>query len=168
MPDTYEIGLGNDDADTRKRAGSDYVSFWDGQAKRLAWFSPWKETLDWQPPFARWFVGGTINASYNALDVHQDARSNKPAILWEGENGDSRVLTYSEMLSRVKRFANVPKVARRKKGGTASPCTSRWFRSFRLQCLHAPESGRRTLSSFRDSAPHRYGTGLPTLDQRSW
>ncbi|RMW34966.1 MAG: acetate--CoA ligase [Nitrosopumilus sp.] len=109
MSDTYNIGLGNNDTDTRKKADSDFVSFWDDQAKNLTWFSPWEKTLDWQPPFARWFVGGTINASYNALDVHQDTKSQKPAILWEGENGDSRILTYGQILTEVQKFSNVLK-----------------------------------------------------------
>ena len=107
MPGEFEIGLGNHDSETRRRASSDYVSFWDGEARRLEWFSPWNRTLDWQPPFARWFVGGTINASYNALDVHQKDRAEKPAILWEAEDGNSRVLTYGDMLLMVNRFANV-------------------------------------------------------------
>ena len=109
MSDSYNIGLGNNDTNTRIKADSDFVSFWDEQAKNLTWFSPWEKTLDWQPPFARWFVGGTINASYNALDVHEDTKSKKPAILWEGENGDSRILTYGEMLTQVQKFSNVLK-----------------------------------------------------------
>lgn len=109
MSDTYKIGLGNNDTDIRKKADSDFVSFWDDQAKNLSWFSSWDQTLDWKPPFARWFVGGTINASYNALDVHQDTKSQKPAILWEGENGDSRILTYGQMLTEVQKFSNVLK-----------------------------------------------------------
>lgn len=109
MSDTYNIGLGNNEPDTRIKADSDFVSFWDDQAKNLFWFSPWEKTLDWQPPFARWFVGGTINASYNALDVHQDSKSQKPAILWEGENGDSQILTYEQMLTEVQKFSNVLK-----------------------------------------------------------
>jgi len=109
MSETYDIGLGNNDTSVRIKADSDYVSFWDDQAKNLSWFSSWSKTLDWQPPFAKWFVGGTINASYNALDVHQETKSQKPAILWEGENGDSRTLTYSEMLSQVQKFSNVLK-----------------------------------------------------------
>ena len=109
MSDTYRIGLGNNDSEIRKKADSDFVSFWEEQAKNLSWFSPWEKTLDWQPPFARWFVGGTINASYNALDVHQESRTDKPAILWEGEDGTSRILTYGDMLTEVQRFANVLK-----------------------------------------------------------
>ncbi|MBL7001776.1 MAG: acetate--CoA ligase [Nitrosopumilus sp.] len=109
MSETYNIGLGNNDSEIRKKANSDFLSFWDEQAKNLSWFSPWEKTLDWHPPFAKWFVGGTINASYNALDVHQNDKSAKPAILWEGENGESRILTYRDLLIQVKKFANVLK-----------------------------------------------------------
>ena len=109
MSEKFEIGLGNDDDSIRKSADSDYVSFWNEQAKKLSWFTPWEKTLDWRPPFAKWFVGGTINASYNALDIHQIAKSQKSAILWEGENGDSRNITYYEMYTKVQKFANVLK-----------------------------------------------------------
>ncbi len=109
MSETYNVGLGNNDTEIRKKANSDFLSFWDDQAKNLFWFSSWEKTLDWNPPFARWFVGGTINASYNALDVHQDTKADKPAILWEGENGESRRITYREMLTQVRKFSNVLK-----------------------------------------------------------
>jgi acetyl-CoA synthetase len=112
----FNIGLGNNDTKTRKDASSDFVSFWEKQAKSLIWFSPWEKTLDWNPPFAKWFVGGTINASYNTLDIHQQNKANKPAILWEGENGDSLVLTYKEMWTRVKKLANVLKSLGVRKG----------------------------------------------------
>ena len=109
MSEIFEIGLGNNNDNIRKKADSDFESFWDDQAKNLSWFSPWEKTLDWRPPFAKWFVGGTINASYNALDVHQETKSSKSAILWEGENGDSRNITYGEMFIQVQKFANVLK-----------------------------------------------------------
>ena len=109
MSETYNVGLGNNDTEIRKKANSDFLSFWDDQARNLYWFSSWEKTLDWNPPFARWFVGGTINASYNALDVHQDTKADKPAILWEGENGESRRITYREMLIQVRKFSNVLK-----------------------------------------------------------
>jgi len=82
----------------------------------LSWFSRWEKTLDWKPPFAKWFVGGTINASYNALDIHQSSKSGKSAILWEGENGESRNITYGEMFTQVQKFANVLKSLGVKKG----------------------------------------------------
>jgi acetyl-CoA synthetase len=105
----YEIGLGNNDTETRRKGDSDFILFWEEQAKQLSWFSSWKKTLDWNPPFARWFVGGTINASFNTLDVNQQKKSDKPAIFWEGENGDSRILTYKEMWLEVQKLANVLK-----------------------------------------------------------
>ena len=109
MVESYDIGLGNYDTEIRKLAESDYVEFWENQAKNLHWFSRWSSPLEWTPPFAKWFVGGKINASYNALDIHQATKSEKPAILWEGENGDSRILTYKDMWTQVKKFANVLK-----------------------------------------------------------
>ena len=116
MSETYDIGLGNHDNVLRKKADADFVSFWDEQAKNLSWFSTWEKTLDWRHPFAKWFVGGTINASYNALDVHQHSKSGKSAILWEGENGESRDITYGQMFLQVKKFANVLKSLGVKKG----------------------------------------------------
>lgn len=103
------IGLGNNDTNTRREAESDFIAFWEKQAKKLSWFSTWEKTLDWNLPFARWFVGGTINASYNTLDIHQQNKANKPAILWEGENGESRVITYKDMWTQVQKFANALK-----------------------------------------------------------
>ena len=109
MSETFDIGLGNHDDGLRKKADSDFVSFWDSRAKNLSWFSPWTATLDWKPPFAKWFVGGTINASYNTLDIHQNTKAEKPAIVWEGENGESRTVTYSDMFVQVQKLANVLK-----------------------------------------------------------
>ncbi|MBS3922786.1 MAG: acetate--CoA ligase [Nitrosarchaeum sp.] len=112
----FNIGLGNNDTQTRIDASLDFVSFWDKQAKNLSWFSNWEKTLDWNPPFAKWFVGGKINASYNALDIHQQNKAEKPAILWEGEDGDSRILTYKDMWKQVQKLANVLKSLGVKKG----------------------------------------------------
>lgn len=116
MGDVYEIGLGNNDTETRKRGDSDFEPFWNEEAKKLSWFRPWEKTLDWNPPFARWFTGGLINASYNTLDIHQKSKHGKPAILWEGENGESRTLTYKDLWHDVQKFANVLKSLGIKKG----------------------------------------------------
>jgi acetyl-CoA synthetase len=91
-----------------ERAAQDPEAFWGGLAeKELHWFEKWSRTLDWNPPFAKWFVGGKINASYNCLDRHLlTARKNKAAIIWEGEPGDQRILTYQELHREVSRFAN--------------------------------------------------------------
>jgi acetyl-CoA synthetase len=101
----FSIGLGNYDTKTRKDASNDYVSFWASQAKHLSWFRGWDETLEWNAPFARWFAGGRINASYNALDIHQD-KKDKPAILWEGENEERRTVTYGDLFSDVQKISN--------------------------------------------------------------
>ena len=116
MSKEYEIGLNNFDTQTRVKAKSDFISFWDEQAKKLSWFQPWIKTLDWDSPFAKWFVGGKINASYNTLDVHQADNANKPAILWEGENGETRTVTYRELYLDVCKFANILKSLGVKKG----------------------------------------------------
>jgi len=113
---TYPIGLGNNDTQTRKRAEKDYVQFWEEQAKNLHWFERWNKPLEWNPPFAKWFTGGKINASYNTLDVIVAKTPEKQAILWEGENGEKRVLTYRQLLEHVCRFANVLKSLGVRKG----------------------------------------------------
>ena len=114
--DSYKIGLGNLDTKTRRNAESDNVSFWNEEAKKLSWFKPWTETLVWNSPFAKWFIGGEINASYNTLDVHQANIAKKPAILWEGEDGTSRTITYADLYTDVCKFANVLKSLGIKKG----------------------------------------------------
>lgn len=105
MESEFSIGLGNNDTKTRSDASDDYVAFWANQAKNLAWFEKWDKTLEWNMPFARWFVGGKINASYNALDIHQNQKT-KPAILWEGENEDRRTITYGDLYSEVQKVSN--------------------------------------------------------------
>jgi acetyl-CoA synthetase len=93
-----------------KRAADDPEGFWAECARNLDWFKPFDKVLEWKFPFAKWFVGGTLNASYNCLDRHlKGARRNKAAIIWEGEPGDSRVLTYQMLADEVGRAANALK-----------------------------------------------------------
>ena len=93
-----------------ERAARDPEGFWAGWAKELDWFEPWERVLDWEPPHAKWFVGGKLNASYNCVDRHlAGPRRNKAAIVWEGEAGDERVLTYWDLHREVGKFANVLK-----------------------------------------------------------
>jgi acetyl-CoA synthetase len=91
-----------------EEAEKDYLAFWEHAAEELHWFKPWERVLDEsEAPFFKWFVGGEINISYNCLDRHVKSwRRNKAAIMWEGEPGDRRVLTYAELLRQVNRFAN--------------------------------------------------------------
>ncbi|MCX6431011.1 MAG: acetate--CoA ligase [Actinobacteria bacterium] len=82
-------------------------AFWEEQAKNLEWTQPWNQVLDWQPPFAQWFVGGKINATVNCLDRHvREGRSERTAFYFEGEPGDTRTITYSQLLTEVKKSAN--------------------------------------------------------------
>jgi acetyl-CoA synthetase len=92
------------------QAKDDPEGFWAKQAESLHWFKKWDTVLSWKEPHAQWFIGGKLNASYNCLDRHlTNGRKNKAAIIWEGEPGDSRVLTYQDLHREVCRFANVLK-----------------------------------------------------------
>jgi len=89
-------------------AERDPEAFWEKFADELEWSRRWDKVLDWNPPHAKWFVGGQLNISVNCLDRHvRGARRNQPAIVWEGEPGDRRTLTYAELFRDVSKFANV-------------------------------------------------------------
>jgi acetyl-CoA synthetase len=93
-----------------EEAAGDIEAFWGRLAGELHWFKPYERVLEWNEPFARWFVGGQTNASYNCLDAHLGGpRRNKAAIIWEGEPGEQRVLTYQTLHHQVCKFANVLK-----------------------------------------------------------
>ncbi len=84
--------------------------FWAGIAEELDWFKKWKKVCVWKPPFAKWFEGGKLNVAHNCLDRHLDSwRKNKAAIIWEGEPGESKTLTYQQLHREVCRFGNVLK-----------------------------------------------------------
>ncbi|HEX5265886.1 MAG TPA: acetate--CoA ligase, partial [Acidimicrobiales bacterium] len=93
-----------------QEADADWLSFWDRQARTLDWFEPWSEVLEWDLPFSKWFVGGKLNVAHNCLDRHvADGLGDRVAYFWEGEPGDTRTITYAELLREVCRFANVLK-----------------------------------------------------------
>jgi acetyl-CoA synthetase len=92
------------------QADADYQGFWAKQALELDWSEEWETICEWDLPFSKWFVGGKLNASYNCLDRHVEAgRGERVAYYWEGEPGDTRVVTYTDLLDEVQRFANVLK-----------------------------------------------------------
>jgi acetyl-CoA synthetase len=98
-------------------AARDRLKFWAARAKELEWFKPWRKILVWKPPHAQWFVGGKLNASVNCLDRHvRNARRNKVALLWEGEPGDRRSISYWELYREVSRCANALRSLGIKKG----------------------------------------------------
>src|SRR6185436_20685403 len=102
-------------------------TFWAKQAKaELVWFKPWKKVLDWKLPYAKWFVGGQLNVSYNCLDRHLNTpTANKAALIWEGEPaapgkpGEERTITYKQLHREVCQFANVLKRNGLKRGDRA-------------------------------------------------
>jgi acetyl-CoA synthetase len=104
------IGSAADAERWRRFAEQDPEQFWGDVARELEWFSPWRAVLEWKAPFAKWFVGATTNLAYNCLDRHLTTwRRNKAAIIWEGEPGDSRTLTFHDLHREVSKFANVLK-----------------------------------------------------------
>src|SRR5215216_587864 len=92
-------------------AAEDFEAFWARQASELVtWFKDWHTVLEWELPFAKWFLGGELNVSYNCLDRHVEAgNGTKVAFHWEGEPGDTRTITYADLLDEVQKFANVLK-----------------------------------------------------------
>ena len=91
-------------------AERDFEAWWERWAKELDWFEPWQTVLEWNPPWAKWFQEGKLNASHNCLDRHvEDGRGDKVAYHWIGEDGETRDVTYAELLEMTKRFANAMK-----------------------------------------------------------
>ncbi len=132
----------------RKLGEKNPQRFWAQMAKEhVTWFTPWKKVLDWKPPFAKWFIGGKLNVSYNCLDRHLAGehawRRNKAAILWEGEPGDTRTLTYGELHREVCKFANVLKELGVKRGDRVA-----------LYMPMIPELAIAMLACTRIGAPH--------------
>jgi len=126
------------------RAKDDPEGFWGEQAAAVEWFSPWSKVLDWQVPHAKWFVGATLNASHNCVDRHvANGRADKPAILFEGEPGDRRVLTYRDLQQEVSKFANVLKSLGVKKGDVVA-----------VYMPMIPELAITLLACARIGAPH--------------
>jgi len=97
------------DAAVYSKTAQDREGFWAGWAEQLDWQTKWSKVLDWDPPYAQWFVGGKLNASYNCLDRHLATRGDKTAVIWEGEPGEIRRFTYRELHAEVSKFANVLK-----------------------------------------------------------
>src|SRR5437868_776442 len=118
--------------------------FWGRVARELYWFKPWDKVLEWKAPWAKWFAGGQINLSYNCLDRHvQTWRKNKAALVWEGEPGEIRILTYQQLLREVQKFANVLKSLGVRKGDRVA-----------IYMGMAPELAIAMLACARIGAPH--------------
>ena len=127
------------------RAAKDPEGFWGEMAEtHLDWHSPWSKVLDWQPPHAKWFVGGTLNAAHNCVDRHcEGPRKNKAALIFEGEPGDRRVLRYQDLQREVSKFANVLKGLGVTKGDVVA-----------IYMPMVPELAIAVLACARIGAPH--------------
>ena len=127
-----------------KEAAKNPLKFWEGWAKQLHWFTPWKKTLEWKAPNAKWFIGGKLNVSYNCLDRHiTTARRTKAALIWEGEPGDTRTLTYWDLYREVNRFAAALKQHGVKRGDRVT-----------IYMPMVPEAAIAMLACTRIGAPH--------------
>jgi acetyl-CoA synthetase len=115
--EAFRAAANVNDAGVYARAEADPEAFWATFAAELEWFTPWTRVLDWNPPHARWFDGGTLNVCVNCVDRHaRGARRNKAALIWEGEPGDRRTLTYFDLFRQVSQFGNVLKSLGVKRG----------------------------------------------------
>lgn len=116
-PDHFRNSATIQSFDLFEEAACDREAFWERQAGCLDWFKPWDQVLSWDPPAVKWFSGGTLNACYNCLDRHmRDGTRDKTAIIWEGERGDERTLTYEDLYKEVNKFSNVLKTLGVQKG----------------------------------------------------
>src|SRR5438874_4554640 len=116
-PPQFTRGANVSSFDIYDKASRDPEAFWAEQARHLDWIKPWKKVLDWKPPRAEWFIDGKLNVAANCVDRHvATQRADAKALIWEGEPGDSRTLTYRELHREVQKFANVLKKLGVRKG----------------------------------------------------
>ena len=116
-PPAFRAAAHVGDDKLHRRAEADPEAFWAAQAAELEWFKQWDRVLEWKPPHAKWFTGGKLNVSVNCVDRHIESwRRNKAALVWEGEPGDRRTLTYWDLYVEVRKFSNVLKKLGVKRG----------------------------------------------------
>jgi acetyl-CoA synthetase len=170
--DAFRAQANVSDPGVYDRADRDPEGFWEGFADELEWFSRWTKVLDWKPPHAKWFVGGTLNASVNCVDRHvRGPRRNKAAIIWEGEPGDRRTLTYFDLFRQVSQFANVLKslgVARGARVAIYLPLVPElaiaMLACARIGAVHSVVFGGFSSESLRDRINDAQATLLITAD----
>jgi acetyl-CoA synthetase len=154
------------------RAAADPEAFWAGFARELEWIQPWTTVLDWKPPHAKWFVGGKLNISVNCLDRHvRTARRNTAALIWEGEPGDRRTLTYFDLHRQVCQFANVLKSLGVVKGDRVAlymplipELAIAMLACARIGAVHSVVFGGFSSESLRDRINDAQATVLVTAD----
>jgi acetyl-CoA synthetase len=154
------------------RAAADPEAFWAGFAAELEWITPWSKVLDWKSPNAQWFVGGRLNVSANCLDRHlRTARRNKAALIWQGEPGDRRTLTYFDLHRQVCQFANVLESLGVKKGDRVAlymplvpELAIAMLACARIGAVHSVVFGGFSSDSLRDRINDAQATVLVTAD----
>src|SRR5687768_9874930 len=160
------------DDEVYARAERDPERFWADFASELEWSTPWTRVLEWNPPHAKWFVGGTLNASVNCVDRHvRGPRRNKAAIVWEGEPGDRRTLTYFDLYRQVSQFANVLKSLGVKRGDRVAlylplipELAIAMLACARIGAVHSVVFGGFSAASLRDRINDAQATVLVTAD----
>ena len=116
-PPAFRRAANFSDRGIYEKAARDLERFWAEQAKQLDWIKQWDKVLEWEPPHAKWFLGGKLNVAANCVDRHvSGGRANKVALIWEGEPGDSRTVTYADLHREVQQFSNVLKKLGIRKG----------------------------------------------------
>ncbi len=143
-PEAFRKQAHVSDPQVYEKAKKDREGYWADWARQLEWIKPWNKVLEWKPPHAKWFLGGKLNASANCLDRHVTAgRGDKVALIWEGEPGEVRRITYRELLGEVNRFANVLKGLDVKRGDRVA-----------IYLPMVPEVAVAMLACARIGAPH--------------
>jgi acetyl-CoA synthetase len=171
-PESFRARANVRDDEVYARAERDPEAFWASLASELEWFTPWTRVLEWKPPHAKWFLGGTLNASVNCVDRHaRGPRRNKAAIVWEGEPGDRRTLTYFDLYRQVSQFANVLKSLGVKRGDRVAlylplipELAIAMLACARIGAVHSVIFGGFSAESLRDRINDAQATLLVTAD----
>ena len=155
-----------------QRARADRLAFWEAEARTLEWSAPWTRVLEWKLPHAKWFVGGKLNVSVNCLDRHlKGPRRNKAALIWEGEPGDKRTLTYWELAREVGRAANALRTLGIKRGDRVAiylpmipEAAIAMLACARIGAVHSVVFGGFSAESLRDRINDAQAVALITSD----
>jgi acetyl-CoA synthetase len=153
-------------------ARANRLHFWEEQARTLEWMTPWRQVLEWNPPHAKWFLGGKLNISSNCIDRHlKGPRRNKAAIIWEGEPGDRRTITYWELHREVGRAANALRTLGVKKGDRVAiylpmipEAAIAMLACARIGAVHSVVFGGFSAESLRDRITDAQAVCLITAD----
>jgi acetyl-CoA synthetase len=171
-PDAFRRAAVVRDSELTASASRDPERFWSDEASRLEWITPWRQVLDWTPPHAKWFIGGQLNVSANCLDRHiQSGLGNKAALIWEGEPGDRRTLTYWDLYRQVNEFATALKSLGVKRGDRVAiymplvpEAAIAMLGCARIGAIHSVVFGGFSPDSLRDRIVDAEATVLITAD----